>query len=68
MGIVNTKNAVVGWAVLESGKYAIKHKAKETARKPRMGAWAAGTLAAAAFVTYKARRRRRGSTSSLPEE
>jgi hypothetical protein len=62
MGIVNTRNAVVGWAVLKSGKYAVKHKAKESAKKPRMGAWAAGSLAAAAFVAFKARRKR-GRTS-----
>lgn len=66
MGIVNTRNAVVGWAVLETGKYAIKHKAKETAKKPgRVGAWAAGSLAAAAFVGYKARKR--GRRTSEPE-
>ena len=66
MGIVNTRNAVVGWAVVETGKYAIKHKAKE-ASKPRMGAWAAGTLAAAALVTYKARRKRRRNAAAEPE-
>jgi hypothetical protein len=59
VGIVNTRNAVVGYAVVKGTKYAIKNKAKESATKPRMGAWAAGTLAAAAFVTYKARRKRR---------
>jgi hypothetical protein len=63
VGIVNTRNAVVGYAVIKSGKYAIKHKAKESATKPRTGAWAAGTLAAAAFVTYKARRKRSRSTT-----
>jgi hypothetical protein len=57
MGIVNTRNAVVGWAVIESGKYAVKRKARESATRTRMGAWAAGTLAAAAFVTYKKRRK-----------
>ena len=67
MGIVNTRNAVVGWAVVESGKYALKHKAKESAKKPRMGAWAAGTLAAAALVTYKARRKRRRAGTAEPE-
>ena len=67
MGIVNTRNAVVGWAVVESGKYALKHKAKESATKPRMGAWAAGTLAAAAFVTYKTRRKRRRTVAAEPE-
>jgi hypothetical protein len=63
VGIVNTRNAVVGYAVIKSGKYAIKHKAKESATKSRMGAWAAGTLAAAALVTYKARRKRSRSTT-----
>jgi len=62
MGVVNTRNAVVGWAVVKSGKYALKHKARESATRSRMGAWAAGTLAAAAFVTYKARRKRGGSS------
>jgi hypothetical protein len=63
MGIVNTRNAVVGYAVVKSGKYALKHKAKESAKKPRVGAWAAGSLAAAALVTFKARRRKRRSTA-----
>jgi len=67
MGIVNTRNAVVGWAVVETGKYAVKRKAKETAKSPRMGAWAAGTLAAAAFVTYKARRKRRRASAEPVE-
>jgi hypothetical protein len=62
VSIVNTRNAVVGYAVVKSGKYALKHKAKESATKPRMGAWAAGTLAAAALVTYKARRKRSRAT------
>jgi hypothetical protein len=62
VGIVNTRNAVVGYAVVKSGKYALKHKAKESATKPRMGAWAAGTLAAAALVMYKARRKRSRAT------
>jgi hypothetical protein len=56
---------VVGYAVVKGGKYAIKHKAKESAKKPRMGAWAAGTLAAAALVTYRARRKR--SRATQPE-
>ena len=56
-GIVNTRNAVVGYAVVKGGKYALKHKAKESAN-PRTGAWAAGTLAAAGLVLWKKRRRR----------
>ena len=56
-GIVNTRNAVVGYAVVKGSKYALKHKAKESAN-PRMGAWAAGTLAAAGFMVWKKRRRR----------
>ncbi|HUJ91227.1 MAG TPA: hypothetical protein VLW05_00900 [Gaiellaceae bacterium] len=56
-GIVNTRNAVVGYAVVKGGKYALKNKARESA-SPRAGAWAAGTLAAAAFLVWKKRRRR----------
>jgi len=65
MSIVNTRNAVVGYAVVKGGKYALKHKAKESARKPKIGAWAAGTLAAAAFVGYK--KRKRGRRTGEPE-
>jgi hypothetical protein len=61
-GIVNTRNAVVGYAVVKGGKYALKHKAKESAN-PRMGAWAAGTLAAAGLVMWRKRRRRRATTA-----
>jgi hypothetical protein len=66
MGIVNTRNAVVGWAVVKGGKYAVRQKTKESGR--RMGAWATGTLAAAAFVTYKARRKRRRAAEPAEPE
>jgi len=62
MAIVNTRNAVVGYAVVKGGKYALKHKAKESAN-PRTGAWAAGTLAAAGLVLWKKRRRRRATAA-----
>jgi uncharacterized membrane protein YebE (DUF533 family) len=68
MGIVNTRNAVVGYAVVKGSKYALKSKAKESATKPRLGAWAAGTLAAAAFVTFKKRRKRRRTAAAAGTE
>jgi hypothetical protein len=59
MSIVNTRNAVIGWAVVQGGKYAVKQKARESAPAAKRGGWVAGALAAAAFVALKARKRGR---------
>jgi hypothetical protein len=46
MGIVNKRNAVVGWTVLKLGKRAAKKKAQGAVPGPRTGGVAAGALAA----------------------
>jgi LPXTG-motif cell wall-anchored protein len=46
MGIVNRRNAVVGWTVLKLGKRAAKKKAQGAVSGPRPGGVAAGALAA----------------------
>ena len=46
MGIVNKRNAVVGWLVLKIGKRAAKKKAQDVAPTARTGGAAAGALAA----------------------
>lgn len=46
MGIVNKRNAVVGWIVLKLGKRAAKKKAQGAVPGPRTGGVAAGALAA----------------------
>ena len=46
MGIVNRRNAVVGWLVLKLGKRAAKRKAQGAVPDKRAGGVVAGTLAA----------------------
>ena len=46
MGIVNKRNAVVGWAVLKVGKRAARKKAQEAVPTARTGGAVAGALAA----------------------
>jgi hypothetical protein len=63
MGIVNRRNAVVGWLVLKAGKRAAKKKAQGVgAPGPRAGGIAAGALAALGGLVAFRRRRRRGDT------
>jgi flavin reductase (DIM6/NTAB) family NADH-FMN oxidoreductase RutF len=46
MGIVNRRNAVVGWVTLKVGKRVAKKKAAEAVPSARTGGVAAGALAA----------------------
>ena len=61
MGIVNRRNAVLGWAAWQVGKAAAKRKAKTSLkpddRRPGKGA-IAGALAAAGGALWFWRRRR----------
>ena len=61
MGIINRRNAVLGWATWQVGKTAAKYKAKQTVkpdnRRPGKGA-IAGTLAAVGGALWFWRRRR----------
>jgi hypothetical protein len=50
MGIVNKRNAVVGWLVLKLGKRAAKKKAQGAVPDKRTGGVAAGALAAVGGV------------------
>ena len=50
MGIVNKRNAVVGWIVLKLGKRAAKKKAQSAVPGPRTGI-AAGAFAAVAAAS-----------------
>jgi hypothetical protein len=62
MGIINKRNAVLGWATWQVGKSAAKYKAKQSlkpddGRRPRKGI-VVGTLAAAGGALWFLRRRR----------
>jgi hypothetical protein len=46
MGIVNRRNAVVGWLVLKAGKRAARRKAQGAVPSARTGGAVAGGLAA----------------------
>ncbi len=58
MGIVNKRNAVVGWIVLKLGKRAAKKKAQGAVPGPRSGGVAAGALAAIGGVLFFWRKKR----------
>ena len=62
MGIVNKRNAVVGWIVLKAGKRVVKKRAQDVVPTRRTGGAAAGALAAVSGVLLFWRRKR-GSTS-----
>jgi hypothetical protein len=62
MGIINKRNAVLGWATWQVGKTAAKYKAKQSlkpddSRRPGKG-MVVGTLAAAGGALWFWRRRR----------
>jgi hypothetical protein len=62
MGIINRRNAVLGWAAWQVGKTAAKYKAKQSlkpddSRRPGKG-MVVGTLAAAGGALWFLRRRR----------
>jgi len=61
MGIVNRRNAVVGWLVLKAGKKAAKRKAQDAVPGPRAGG-AVGVLGALAAVLFFWRKKRSGAS------
>ncbi len=60
MGIVNKRNAVVGWAVLKLGKRVAKQKAQNVAPGPKAGGIAAGAVAALGGLLFWRKARSRG--------
>jgi LPXTG-motif cell wall-anchored protein len=58
MGIVNRRNAVVGWLVLKMGKRAAKRKAQDSVPSPRTGGVVAGAVAALGGLLFFWRRKR----------
>ena len=58
MGIVNKRNAVIGWIVLKLGKRAAKKRAQGAVPGPRTGGVAAGALAAIGGVLFFWRKKR----------
>ena len=58
MGIVNKRNAFVGWLVLKAGKRVAKKKAQEGVPSKRAGGAAAGALAAVGSALFFWRRKR----------
>jgi LPXTG-motif cell wall-anchored protein len=58
MGILNKRNAVVGWLAVKVGKRVVKRKAQEAVPSPRTGGAAAGALAALGGVLFFWRRKR----------
>jgi len=66
MGVVNRRNAVVGWAVVKLGKRAAKQKAKDVVPSREAGGKAGAALGAAVaafFGVLAFRHRRRGGDS-----
>jgi hypothetical protein len=66
MGIVNKRNAIIGWIVLKLGKRAAKRKAQSAAPGPRTGGIVAGAFAAVAAASGALlfwRKKRSGSAS-----
>jgi len=61
MGIVNRRNAVVGWAVLKVGKRAAKKKAQGLAPSARTGGAAAGAAGALGGLLLAWRKKRSSS-------
>lgn len=62
MGIVNRRNAVVGWIVLKVGKRVAKKKAQEAGpAAARKAGPAAGALAALGGVLFFWRKKKRGT-------
>ncbi|HVH51836.1 MAG TPA: hypothetical protein VM690_06795 [Gaiellaceae bacterium] len=64
MGIVNRRNAVVGWLVLKAGKRAAKKKAQEAGpAAARKAGSVAGAVAALGGVLLFWRKKKRGTES-----
>ena len=60
MGIVNRRNAVVGWLVLKAGKKAAKRKAQDVAPSAPTAGAAAKALATLGGLLFFWRRKRGG--------
>ena len=60
MGIVNKRNAVVGWFVVKVGKRVVRRKAAEPVPSAKTRGAAAGALAAAGGALFFWRRAKRG--------
>jgi hypothetical protein len=60
MGIVNKRNAVVGWLTLKIGKRVVKRKAADAVPDAKTGGAAAGALAAMGGALLFWRRAKRG--------
>jgi hypothetical protein len=58
MGIVNKRNAVVGWLTLKVGKRIVRKKAQDAVPNARTGGALAGALAAIGGVLFFWRRKR----------
>jgi len=61
MGILNKRNAVVGWLTLKVGKRVVKQKAAGAVPAAKSGGAVAGALAAIGGVLFFWRRKRAGS-------
>ena len=60
MGIVNKRNALVGWLVLKAGKRAARKKTQDAVPSARSGGMAAGAMAALGGLLLFRRKRRAG--------
>jgi LPXTG-motif cell wall-anchored protein len=58
MGILNKRNAVVGWVAVKVGKRVVKQKAAGAVPSAKTGGAAAGALAAIGGVLFFWRRKR----------
>jgi LPXTG-motif cell wall-anchored protein len=58
MGILNKRNAVVGWIAVKVGKRVVKQKAAGAVPSAKTGGAAAGALAAIGGVLFFWRRKR----------
>ncbi|HWX09555.1 MAG TPA: hypothetical protein VNY33_06225 [Gaiellaceae bacterium] len=64
MGIVNRRNAVIGWLVLKIGKRAARKKAQGAVPDRRAGGVAAGALAAVGGLLFWKKAKRSGGSSA----
>ena len=60
MGIVNKRNAVVGWIAVKVGKRVVKKKAQGAVPSARTGGAVAGAVAALGGLLFFWRRKRGG--------
>jgi len=58
MGIVNRRNALIGWLVLKAGKRAARKKAQGAVPNARKGGALAGTIAAITGLLLLKRKKR----------